>query len=44
VGIEDAIFIDDMNIRTGPPPTYAKLQKKLKKKMTKISTSYADVN
>ena len=34
-GIGDAIFVDDREINTGPPPSYQKLQKILKKKMKK---------
>lgn len=32
-GISDAIFINDKQIRTGPPPPYKKLQKLLKKRV-----------
>jgi GNAT superfamily N-acetyltransferase len=32
-GISDAIFINDKQINTGPPPSYKKLQKLLKKKV-----------
>lgn len=38
-GIEDAIFIDDKKINTGPPPSYEKLQKLLKKKMRKYQNT-----
>jgi N-acetylglutamate synthase-like GNAT family acetyltransferase len=34
-GISDAIFINDKQINTGPPPSYKKLQKLLKKKVEK---------
>ena len=34
-GISDAIFINDRQINTGPPPSYKKLQKLLKKKVGK---------
>lgn len=43
-GIADAIFIDDMKINTGPPPSYIKLQKLLKKKVMKISKLFVFVN
>ncbi len=36
-GIADAIFIDDKKINTGPPPSYDRLRKILKKKMKKFS-------
>lgn len=32
-GISDAIFIDDREINTGPPPSYEKLQRLLRKRM-----------
>ena len=35
-GIEDAIFIDDMKINTGPPPSLEKLRKLLKKRMQRL--------
>lgn len=35
-GVADGIFVDDKQIRTGPPPGYEKLQKILKKKMKRI--------
>ena len=34
-GISDAIFINDKQINTGPPPSYKKLQRLLKKKVEK---------
>lgn len=34
-GISDAIFINDKQINTGPPPSYIKLQKLLRKKVEK---------
>lgn len=36
-GIADAIFIDDNTVPTGPPPSYEKLRKKLKKKMKRVT-------
>ncbi len=35
-GMADAIFIDDKQITNGPPPSYEKLQKILKRKMKRI--------
>ena len=35
-GISDGIFIDDKSINTGPPPSYDKLQKILKKRMKRV--------
>jgi hypothetical protein len=32
-GIVDALFIDDKRVRTGPPPSYAKIKKIIKKKI-----------
>ncbi|HEY4788956.1 MAG TPA: GNAT family N-acetyltransferase [Bacteroidales bacterium] len=37
-GITDALFIDDKEVRTGPPPTYKKLRKLIEKKARKIKT------
>lgn len=36
-GMADAIFIDDKIVPTGPPPSYEKLQKKLKKMMKRVT-------
>ena len=30
-GIVDALFIDDKRVRTGPPPSYEKIKKLIKK-------------
>jgi len=35
-GISDALYIDGRKIRTGPPPTYARIRKLIEKKATKI--------
>jgi GNAT superfamily N-acetyltransferase len=35
-GISDALFIDGKQIRTGPPPAYKKIQKKIAKKVNKL--------
>jgi GNAT superfamily N-acetyltransferase len=35
-GISDALFIDGKKIRTGPPPSYEKIQKKIAKKVGKL--------
>lgn len=35
-GICDALFIDGKNIRTGPPPSYEKIKKKISKKVKKL--------
>jgi len=32
-GILDALFIDDKRVRTGPPPSYEKIKKIIKKKI-----------
>ena len=34
-GISDALFIDDMRVRTGPPPSFRKIQKKISKRVKK---------
>ena len=36
-GIADGLFIDDEQIRTGPPPSYNKIYKKIAKKVKKLS-------
>jgi N-acetylglutamate synthase-like GNAT family acetyltransferase len=36
-GISDALFIDGKKIRTGPPPSYEKIQKKIAKKVRKLN-------
>lgn len=35
-GILDALYIDDKQIRTGPPPSYEKIKKKIIKKLKKL--------
>jgi GNAT superfamily N-acetyltransferase len=35
-GISDALFIDGKQIRTGPPPSYEKLRKKIGRKVKKL--------
>jgi GNAT superfamily N-acetyltransferase len=35
-GISDALFIDDKEIRTGPPPTYKKIRRIIEKKIGKL--------
>ncbi len=37
-GISDALFIDDKQISTGPPPSYNKIKKHIAKKVKKISS------
>ena len=36
-GIADGLFIDDKEVRTGPPPSYKKIRKKIAKKVKKLS-------
>lgn len=35
-GISDAIFIDDKQVRTGPPPTYKRIRRLVEKKVRRI--------
>jgi GNAT superfamily N-acetyltransferase len=35
-GITDALFIDDREVRNGPPPKYAKIKKKIEEKLKKM--------
>ena len=35
-GIADALFIDDKQVRTGPPPTYGKIKKLIAKRVKKL--------
>lgn len=35
-GIADALFIDDKQVRTGPPPSYKKIRKLIAKKVRKL--------
>jgi len=36
-GISDALFIDGKQIKTGPPPSYNKIYKKIAKKVKKLN-------
>lgn len=36
-GISDALFIDQKQVRTGPPPSYEKIKKKITKKVRKLA-------
>ena len=38
-GIPDALFVERKQIRTGPPPSYEKIKKAIKKKVKKLSKS-----
>ncbi|MBL7073811.1 GNAT family N-acetyltransferase [candidate division KSB1 bacterium] len=35
-GIADALYIDDKEVRTGPPPSYEKIKKKIAKRVRKL--------
>ena len=35
-GISEGLFIDDKQIRTGPPPSYKKIRKKIEKRVKKL--------
>jgi N-acetylglutamate synthase-like GNAT family acetyltransferase len=35
-GISDALFIDGKQVRTGPPPSYEKIKKKIEKRVQKL--------
>lgn len=35
-GIADALFIDEKEIRTGPPPSYEDIKKKIAKRVKKL--------
>ena len=35
-GIADALFIDDKQVRTGPPPSYEKIKKMIAQKVRKL--------
>jgi len=37
-GISDALFVDGKQIRTGPPPSYEKIRKVIKKRVKKLKT------
>lgn len=41
-GITDGLFIDGKEVRTGPPPTYEKLRKKIEKRVKKKKTKEND--
>jgi len=36
-GISDALYIDDKQVRTGPPPSYEKIYKLISKKVRKLN-------
>ena len=38
-GISDALFIDGKQIRTGPPPSYEKIRKKIARRIKKVYNS-----
>ena len=35
-GISDALYIDNKAVRTGPPPSYEKIKKKITRKVRKL--------
>ena len=35
-GVSDALFIDNKQVRTGPPPSYEKIRKAISKKVKKL--------
>jgi len=35
-GVSDALFIDGKQVRTGPPPSYEKIKKKIVKRVKKL--------
>jgi hypothetical protein len=37
-GITDALFIDGREVRTGPPPSYEKIRKKIERRARRIKT------
>jgi GNAT superfamily N-acetyltransferase len=37
-GLTDALYIDGKQIRTGPPPTYEKIRKKIEKRVNKLQS------
>ena len=41
-GISDALFIDNKKIRTGPPPSYEKIEKKIAKRVKRLDTPRID--
>ncbi|MBC2763274.1 MAG: hypothetical protein HF970_08155 [ANME-2 cluster archaeon] len=36
-GISDALYIDDKDVRTGPPPSYEKIYKLISKRVRKLN-------
>ncbi len=34
--MSDALFIDNRQVRTGPPPSYEKIRKKIAKRINKL--------
>ena len=36
-GISDALFVDEKQIRTGPPPSFKKIRKQIEKRVKRIS-------
>ena len=39
-GISDALFIDEKEVRTGPPPSYEKIRQKIEKQVRKLKNNY----
>ncbi|MCD4729844.1 MAG: GNAT family N-acetyltransferase [Bacteroidales bacterium] len=37
-GVSDALYIDGKKVRTGPPPSYKKLKKRIRKRVYKLKT------
>ncbi len=35
-GISDALYIDDKQVRTGPPPSYKKIKEKIVRQIKKL--------
>lgn len=40
-GIVDGLFVDEKRIRTGPPPSYERIKKKIHKKVIKLQKQHA---
>ncbi len=36
-GLSDALYIDDKQVRTGPPPSYEKIYKLISKRVRKLN-------
>jgi hypothetical protein len=36
-GVSDALYIDDKQVRTGPPPSYDKIKKKIARRVKKLN-------